>query len=186
MTEGPAPPSTYILRELHDVAVPESVSWLPQTIGWTILAAIGLLVIALWIFRRIERWWFNRYRQEALDAIRALKKSDGRFEQELYTILSVVTRHIDGRSSPLFGADFLTQLDQKIEGNRLFSTPLGDKWLQSLVNPKLQLTNEEKNTLLECATTWIRWHKSGRSPHRLDIVDRVKVRYFALKRGKND
>ncbi|WP_154215052.1 DUF4381 family protein, partial [Vibrio parahaemolyticus] len=35
----PTPPSTYILRELHDVAVPPSVSWYPQTIGWKILAA---------------------------------------------------------------------------------------------------------------------------------------------------
>ncbi|MCZ8485299.1 DUF4381 domain-containing protein, partial [Vibrio lentus] len=38
------PPSTYILRDLHDVAIPESVSWMPQTIGWKILGVILLLV----------------------------------------------------------------------------------------------------------------------------------------------
>ena len=31
MAQTHTPPSTYILRDLHDVAVPESVSWLPQT-----------------------------------------------------------------------------------------------------------------------------------------------------------
>lgn len=41
MTIQHTPPSTYILRELHDVAVPESVSWLPQTVGWKVLAIIG-------------------------------------------------------------------------------------------------------------------------------------------------
>ena len=43
MSDLPTPPSTYILRELHDVAVPSSVSWYPQTIGWKILAAVRSL-----------------------------------------------------------------------------------------------------------------------------------------------
>ena len=46
------PPSTYILRDLHDVAIPESVSWIPQTIGWKILGVI-LLLIAVYLAYRL-------------------------------------------------------------------------------------------------------------------------------------
>ncbi|HDM8140995.1 TPA: DUF4381 domain-containing protein, partial [Vibrio harveyi] len=65
MTDLHTPPSTYILRELHDVAVPESVSWVPQTIGWKILAVIGAIVLMYLGYRLLHHWWDNRYRKEA-------------------------------------------------------------------------------------------------------------------------
>ena len=45
-------PSTYILRDLHDVAIPDSVSWAPQTIGWKILGVI-LLLATLYLMDQI-------------------------------------------------------------------------------------------------------------------------------------
>ena len=36
-------PGTYILRHLSDVAIPEPVSWWPQTVGWKVLLAVAIL-----------------------------------------------------------------------------------------------------------------------------------------------
>lgn len=66
------PPSTYILRDLHDVAIPTSVSWMPQTIGWKILGIILLLVAIYLAYRLALRWWSNRYRKEALQELMVL------------------------------------------------------------------------------------------------------------------
>ncbi len=40
MTVEHTPPSTYINYANCDVAIPESVSWVPQTIGWKILGTL--------------------------------------------------------------------------------------------------------------------------------------------------
>lgn len=69
MSDLPKPPGTYILSELHDVTVPPSVSWYPQTIGWKILAALFVLALIYVAYRLIRKWWTNRYRKEALLAV---------------------------------------------------------------------------------------------------------------------
>jgi hypothetical protein len=54
------------LRSLHDIAVPQPVSWLPQTWGWVALAAfLGILLLSAFLvwLRRYRR---NAYRREAL------------------------------------------------------------------------------------------------------------------------
>lgn len=76
MTVEHTPPSTYILRELHDVAIPNSVSWAPQTIGWKILGVILLLAALYLAYRLALRWWNNRYRKEALNELMLLDARD--------------------------------------------------------------------------------------------------------------
>jgi len=53
------------LRSLHDIVLPEPISWLPQTWGWalvaTILVASGLVLAVNWI----RRYRANAYRREA-------------------------------------------------------------------------------------------------------------------------
>ncbi len=54
------------LEGLHDIALPDPVSWLPQTIGWYVVAAVivGLVVAAAVGYYRRRR--ANRYRRAAV------------------------------------------------------------------------------------------------------------------------
>ena len=89
------PPSTYILRDLHDVAIPESVSWIPQTIGWKILG-VALLLIAIYLaYRLVQRWWNNRYRKEALQELMVLDARDKNSTERTFKVLKVVLRYLD-------------------------------------------------------------------------------------------
>ncbi|WP_087687549.1 DUF4381 domain-containing protein [Pandoraea sp. PE-S2R-1] len=54
------------LKALADIVTPPAPSWMPQTIGWPIAAAL-LLVGTLWFaWRTWRRYRANRYRREAL------------------------------------------------------------------------------------------------------------------------
>ncbi|MDU0311082.1 DUF4381 domain-containing protein [Rhizobium sp. 10PS4] len=54
------------LRSLHDIAMPEPVSWMPQTWGWAVLATALLVMLVLAGFRWVLRYRANAYRREAL------------------------------------------------------------------------------------------------------------------------
>jgi hypothetical protein len=54
------------LKSLKDIAVPEPISWLPQTWGWAMLeGVIALILIAIGI-RWLRRYRADAYRREAL------------------------------------------------------------------------------------------------------------------------
>ncbi|EGQ8090665.1 TPA: DUF4381 domain-containing protein [Vibrio vulnificus] len=163
MTIQHTPPSTYILRELHDVAVPESVSWLPQTVGWKVLAIIGGVAL-LYIGYRYARFrWDNRYRAEALKAIVPLAPKDPAMTSELFSIVKQVLIYHDNRYARLFGDAFLAALNQLMPTQPLFGDELAIQWVQSTVNPNVPLTESERATLKERAALWVKSHQEKAS-----------------------
>ena len=105
------PPSTYILRELRDVTIPDSVSWFPQTIGWKILGVALLLVAFYLAYRLALRWWNNRYRKEALKELMVLDARDKNSTERTFKILKVVLRYLDSGNAKLFGQAYVNRLN---------------------------------------------------------------------------
>ncbi len=158
MSEFPKPPGTYILRELHDVPVPASVSWYPQTIGWKILAVVTLLVLFYIAYRLVRKWWVNRYRKEALEAISQLDVNDSDMPKTLFSILKIVLIHLDSHNAKLFDGDFLGKLDELNPKQQAFSDETSALWLKSIINRKIELTNEQRVALIEKAVCWVNEH----------------------------
>jgi hypothetical protein len=63
------------LAGLADIAVPDPVSWYPQTWGWWVLAGAFIVTALVLAIRRARRFVANRYRREALKACAALEAS---------------------------------------------------------------------------------------------------------------
>ncbi|BBM66568.1 hypothetical protein VA249_32140 [Vibrio alfacsensis] len=158
MTELHTPPSTYILRELHDVTVPESVSWVPQTIGWKILAVVGAIVLMYLGYRLAHYRWDNRYRKEAIEAISRVNPDDASMPKALFSILKIVLIHLDSRHARLFDTAFLRKLDELNPKHKVFDDELSKRWLQSIVDPSIELGKTERLQLLERATEWVKEH----------------------------
>ncbi len=81
----------YVLGEAFvEVTAPAAVSWLPQTAGWAWLGvALGLLLLRLG-WRRLRRWYRDRYRREARARLRALgAEPDERWLAELNRLLKL-------------------------------------------------------------------------------------------------
>jgi len=61
------------LQKLADITTPAPVSWVPQTWGWAVVAAV-VLATALWFAVRLrKRQLANRYRREALAELTLLE-----------------------------------------------------------------------------------------------------------------
>ena len=65
-----------LAEQLHELAVPAPVAWTPDTVGWLILGAWALGVVAIVAAHALLSWRRNRYRREAEAAL-------GRIEAQL-------------------------------------------------------------------------------------------------------
>lgn len=69
MSELPRPD----VSQLRELALPEPVSYLPQTWGWLLLALLLAAGLALWAASAWRRRARNRYRREALQRLEQLE-----------------------------------------------------------------------------------------------------------------
>ncbi len=166
MTVEHTPPSTYILRELHDVAIPNSVSWAPQTIGWKILGVILLLAALYLAYRLALRWWNNRYRKEALNELMLLDARDKNSPEQAFKVLKVVLRYLDSSNAKLFGQAYVKRLNaylpmngQTESNNAFFADEISGLWMQSLIDPKVRLTFEQRSEVIQTSMMWLKLHK---------------------------
>jgi hypothetical protein len=65
------------LKGLSDIALPEPVSWLPQTWGWAVLAVALLLLVGWALLRWRRQYMADRYRREALAELSAIETQLG-------------------------------------------------------------------------------------------------------------
>ncbi len=78
-----------LMELMHDLARPEPVAWLPQTLGWWVVAGWLLAIAALTIVFAYTRWRRNRYRREAVSLLEAIGAgaSAGSVGPEIATVL---------------------------------------------------------------------------------------------------
>jgi cbb3-type cytochrome oxidase subunit 3 len=62
------------LEKLHEILLPEPVSWMPQTIGWYVVFGLVLLVVGWWVYRSLRRFQKNRYRRLALAELAVIER----------------------------------------------------------------------------------------------------------------
>ncbi len=61
MTKDPAD-----LSKLHDIVVPDAVSWWPPAPGWWVLIVLVLLLVLVLAIRQLRHWRADAYRRAAL------------------------------------------------------------------------------------------------------------------------
>ncbi|MGF1681659.1 DUF4381 domain-containing protein [Photobacterium minamisatsumaniensis] len=155
------PPSTYILRKMVDVSVPDSVVWWPQTVGWKILAAAIMLVCFVLLYRRAKYWWNNRYRQEAISALNTLNPTTPpQTARALFSLLKKVMTYLDPKKASLFGEPLLNELDKLYPSTHFqFNSDIGKAWLASTLTTRQSLSESELVILIGHTRMWLAEHQ---------------------------
>ncbi len=156
----PAPPKSYILRELKEVGLPDDISWMPQTLGWQILGLLALIVLIYVAYRVIKHWWLNRYRFEAIDVTKDLAINDPKFEYKLFVIIKRVMGHLYPEHQALYGAEFLTAMTEfPMKTTIQLDESLGNSWMLALTSKQYALKESDKVALKQYCLTWFKEHQ---------------------------
>ena len=156
------------LAGLHDVVAPAPVSWTPQTVGWAVLAAAVVVLLAVWGWRAWKRAQANRYRKVALAEIDrvevALREDPSKGRVALGAVNEILKRTAltawpRAEVASLAGEDWLAFLDATAEG-RDFGEGPGRVLADRVYAPAgLPADEKERRALLEAVRRWIRHHR---------------------------
>ena len=152
------------LEGLHDIALPEPVSWMPQTIGWYVVGAVivGLAVWAAVAYYRRRR--ANRYRRAALAELADIETTlaDPARHSAALGAIPVLVKRVALSFTPrdkiasLTGDPWLQWLDASYGGAE-FSRGIGRLLPQMAYRPT-DARPDEVTDLVALVTQWIRRH----------------------------
>ncbi len=157
------------VQGIKEIVLPETVSYVPQTVGWWILLGIVGLVLAWWIYRRYLKWHGNRYRRQALMELAMIEEqlSQGSGRISALAAISVLIKRTAieafGRSNvaEMSGHLWLEFLD-RTGSTDAFSSGSG-RFLSEFAYAKQETINEmSKETIdkvLVLVKDWINQHK---------------------------
>jgi hypothetical protein len=156
------------LEKLHEILLPDPVSWMPHTVGWYAVFGLIVAVIGWWVYGRLRRFQKNRYRRLALAELAVI---EGELQQperraEALAEIPVLLKWTALAAFPridvagLSGERWLTFLD-KTMGGKDFSDGVG-RLLPELAYAPVQciadLSDERIGSLLQLTRRWIRVH----------------------------
>ncbi len=160
------------LEKLHEIILPDPVSWMPQTIGWYAIFGLILFVVGWWVCGRLRRFRKNRYRRLALEELAVIERELQRPEKRAKalakipvllkgTVLSAFPR---SEVAGLNGEKWLAFLD-KTMGGKNFTEGEG-RLLPELayapVRRIAQLPDEQIGKLLQLIRRWVKLHLTSK------------------------
>lgn len=157
----PIPPSSVTLKGWMETSIPDPISWWPQTIGWKVVACIAFILLIRFLVWRYRVYRFNRYRREALWALKQGSSGDLNARSHYYfQILKVVAQHIEPSTAPMSEMDFMAFLDKTSSKMKTsFNGELGKRWSKMQVDPSIALDFKQAEQLKFLCIDWIKTHR---------------------------
>lgn len=156
------------LKGLQEIALPAPPSWLPQTWGWVVIAALVLALIA-WVAWRVWRHHrANRYRREALAELGRIEQAltargeDGESRAQALVALPALVKRTALAAAPraqvaaLSDVQWLAFLDQTLPG-KAFSEGAG-RMLPALAYDPRPPSADATQALVALVRRWIAHH----------------------------
>ena len=142
------------LSKLHDIVVPEPVSWWPLAPAWWFVIAVVVLALGLIIFRQVRNYRAYAYRRAALRELAATEAPAA-----IATILRRTALAISSRQdvAALQGAQWLDWLAERA------GSPVPDEVRQELSTALYQESESAAASaaLRAFAEKWIRNHQAA-------------------------
>ena len=160
--------SNSALQNLHEIILPEPVSWMPQTIGWYTVFGLIFFVAGWWVYCSLRHYRKNRYRRLALQELAVIEQELQRPEKRA-TVLSGIPVLLKGTALLVFprsevaglsGEKWLDFLD-KTMGGKNFTIGEGRLLPELAYAPGARISklpDEQVGRLLQLLRRWIKRH----------------------------
>lgn len=157
----------WMLRESVPIALPNSISYWPQTLGWFILSLLLAIFVIRYLQRRLQHYWRNRYRKQyclklSLLDIKDRQATPRAIHQLLQQACLVaspdyLSKH---KAARLHGDDFISFLDTASRGQTEFTADFGATWQQALYLPiaRSKWSVAQNQLLVLLAQRWLILH----------------------------
>jgi hypothetical protein len=156
------------LSNLHDIVMPEAVSWWPLAPGWYVIVSL-LLVFAVWAtLHNLRRYRRNAYRRQALQELQALGSASGDPETRGRVLADVaellrrvaLSAYPRSRIVGLTGEAWLAFLDET-GGGDAFSRGSGRLLVTGAYRTSGDYPADSVREVLTLATGWVNDHRPG-------------------------
>ena len=155
------------LEGLADIVVPAPVSWMPQTVGWAVLAAALAVAVLVGLWRWRQHALRNRYRAEALAELRRIEALAGDPSRRAValglvavlmkrTALAAYPRTDVARLSGSEWVDFLRHRGPCVSQE---AVTLLDDLEYCNKHHLAEMTDSEVGAIVTAARSWIRGHR---------------------------
>ena len=151
----------YALAPFVEVAMPQDISWLPQTAGWTWLAVAAVALGSHFAWRILRKWHRNRYRKEALQQLQALDQyiDSSNLVAAINRVLKLaaLVAYSRTRVAQLSGANWVEFLNDQCE-----RPPFGPEQSQLLAVSSYRnaaVTPASAQQILAASILWVRVHR---------------------------
>jgi hypothetical protein len=161
------------LAQLKEIVDPESVGFMPQTVGWLILFILLVALMSWWALRRYRRWQANQYRRDALAELEVLREQMLQADQPAVALssLAVLVKRTALHSFPrekvaaLTGRDWLQFLTDSSTG-MTFDGKTGSLLAELEYAPpefiETECSKEDVGELTRSLKDWIEHHQAPR------------------------
>ncbi len=167
------------LPGLHDIVVPEPVSWAPATVAWPLAGLVVLVLAGLWLRRIHLGRAANRYRAEALKELAAIEASlaqaaaetserSGATQTRALAGLPVLVKRVAlsfadrGQVASLTGEPWLAFLDRSYGGTGFTQGPGRTLTTLAYASPETGYPRGEAAELVALVRDWVRNHDARR------------------------
>ena len=159
------PWGNYLLNDIVETHAPETISWLPQTIGWQLLVLLALIFIFVKSYRAYQKYQRNAYRREALAWLKICnEKANSKLYQQLPALLRKTALNAFNRAeiSQLSGSHWEHWLDKQCDKTS-FTRCCPDLLYQLSYKPieDNKISQHEYQILIEQISLWIKYHKDA-------------------------
>lgn len=147
------------LDKLHDIIVPEPVSFWPSTEGWLILLALLISIVIPLLMMAMQNYQAARYRREALSELQRIRLAGNNNQQQMQQLLNLLKRtalsaYPREQVAQLTGQAWWDFLSQHSGVDFSHSSLQND-----IYNPEFMPSKESTEMLFSLVNRWIRQHK---------------------------
>lgn len=149
-----------LLELMHELVMPEPMPWLPQTPGWWVLLGWLFAVLILSGWHLLKRRRRNRYRREALAALKSIDRhaelSPAESAQRIAALLkrTALAAYPRRDVAPLYGSAWAQFLRESANDDQQIADAAG------LLADAAYRPDADGAALSDAARRWIRLHRA--------------------------